>query len=58
MKKRIIPIAATRGSIEVGKYADFLLVNKNIMDGPVDKIHTAKIDKVYFEGQQVYDARK
>lgn len=51
---KFMEIDKERGSIEVGKYADFLLVDKNILVCPVNEIHKAKINKVYFEGQQVY----
>ena len=43
-----------RGSVEVGKYADFLFIDKDITTCPVDKIHEGKVDTVYFEGKEVY----
>ena len=43
-----------RGSISTGKFADFLLVNKDILDCPVNEIHTAKNEATYFEGKKVY----
>ena len=42
---------STRGSIEVGKYADFLFLDQDITNIDLDKIHTAKIESVYFEGK-------
>ena len=45
-----------RGSIKPGKYADFLLVNKDILNCPVKEIHTAKPAATYFEGQKVFSA--
>ena len=45
-----------RGSIKVGKYADFLLVDKDVFECPVKEIHTAKVQSTYFEGQKVYNA--
>ena len=45
-----------RGSIKVGKYADFLLVNKDVFECPVKEIHTAKVQSTYFEGQKAYNA--
>ena len=45
-----------RGSIEVGKYADFLLVDKDVLECPVNEIHTAKVQSTYFEGRKVYQA--
>ena len=45
-----------RGSVEVGKYADFLLIDKDITACDYDKIHEGKVISVYFEGNQVYTA--
>ncbi len=47
-------IEKERGSIEVGKYADFLFISKDITTIPKDQIHTAEISNVYFEGDEVY----
>ena len=46
-----------RGSIKEGKYADFLLLNKDVLTCPAEEIHTAKPAATYFEGQKVFDAR-
>ncbi len=43
-----------RGSIEVGKYADFLLFDKDFTTCEKDKIHEANVVSVYFEGDEVY----
>ncbi len=43
-----------RGSIEVGKYADFVFINKDISSCPKDQIHEGVVETVYFEGKQVY----
>ena len=43
-----------RGSISTGKYADFLLVTKDILDCPVTEIHDAKPAATYFEGKKVF----
>ena len=43
-----------RGSIKTGKYADFLLVNKDVLTCPVNEIHEAKPTATYFEGKKVY----
>ncbi len=44
-----------RGSVSVGKYADFLLVDKDVMTCPVNEIHTAKPVATYFEGKKVFE---
>ena len=43
-----------RGSVSVGKYADFLLVDKDVLTCPVTEIHEAKPAATYFEGKKVY----
>ncbi len=43
-----------RGSISEGKFADFLLVNKDVLSCPVEEIHTAKPAATYFEGKKVF----
>ena len=43
-----------RGSIKTGKYADFLLVDKDILTCPVTEIHNAKPEATYFEGKKVF----
>ena len=43
-----------RGSIKTGKYADFLLVDKDILTCPVTEIHSAKPEATYFEGKKVF----
>ena len=43
-----------RGSILEGKYADFLLVDKDVLSCPADQIHTARTAATYFEGEKVF----
>ena len=43
-----------RGSIKAGKYADFLLVDKDVLTCPVNEIHDAKPAATYFEGKKVF----
>ena len=43
-----------RGSISKGKYADFLLVDKDVLTCPVTEIHTAKPEGTFFEGKKVF----
>ena len=43
-----------RGSISKGKFADFLLVTKDVLTCPVTEIHTAKPAATYFEGEKVF----
>ena len=43
-----------RGSIKTGKYADFLLVTKDVLSCPANEIHEAKTAATYFEGKKVF----
>lgn len=48
-----------RGSIAVGKYADFVIADKDVMNEacPVTDIHTANVIGTFFEGKQVYEMK-
>jgi predicted amidohydrolase YtcJ len=43
-----------RGSISTGKYADFLLLNQDVLTCPVNEIHSTKPVATYFEGRKVF----
>ena len=46
-----------RGSIKVGKYADFVIIDTNFLNyegAQLETIHNAKILNTYFEGEKVY----
>ncbi len=47
-------IEEERGSIKEGKYADFLLIDKDVLTCPSDMIHETKVNATYFEGEKVY----
>ena len=47
-------IEKERGSISEGKYADFLLVDKDVLSCPETEIHEAKPAATYFEGKKVF----
>ena len=51
-----LQIEDERGSIETGKYADFICIDKDISSCAKDKIHEGEIKAVYFEGKEVYTA--
>ena len=46
-----------RGSIKEGKYADFLLVTKDVLTCPETEIHEAKPAATYFEGKKVFEMK-
>ena len=45
-----------RGSIVVGKWADFVLVNRDAFACAVNEIHDTKVVSTWFEGKKVYQA--
>jgi len=47
-----------KGSIEQGKYADFVVLDKDILSIPENEIPTAKVLMTYINGHKVYSAVK
>ena len=50
-----------RGSVKVGKYADFVILDKNILNYKDEELRTignTKILNTYFEGNNVYSAQQ
>jgi len=43
------------GSLEVGKLADFIVLERNIFEIPIDEVADTKIRGTYFEGKLVYE---
>ena len=46
-----------RGSIKVGKYADFVLADQDVFNCPVTDIHKTKVVSTWFEGEKVYQSK-
>jgi predicted amidohydrolase YtcJ len=44
------------GSIEVGKFADLAVVDRNVFEQPVSEIADARVDLTFVEGELVYEA--
>lgn len=44
------------GSIEVGKYADFVILEENILDIPLENIHKVKVSETIMDGVTTYKA--
>jgi predicted amidohydrolase YtcJ len=46
---------ARRGSIEVGKDADFVILEKDLMTAPAAELRDIRVKKTYVAGQKVFD---
>ncbi len=44
------------GSLEVGKRADFIVVDRDLLTCPIDDLRTARVVATYVDGDQVYAA--
>ena len=45
------------GSIEEGKFADFIILNHNLFEIPESEIHKTEVQKTVFKGEVVYQSR-
>jgi predicted amidohydrolase YtcJ len=43
-----------QGSIELGKRADFVIVDRNLFEIPASELSDAKVTMTIFDGQTVY----
>lgn len=43
-----------KGSLEAGKYADFIILDKNIMEVPENEIPGVKVMQTYLGGRKVF----
>ncbi|MBW2938898.1 amidohydrolase [Aureisphaera sp. CAU 1614] len=46
-----------KGSIEAGKFADFIVIDKDIMTCPEDEIPNIKVLKTFINGEKVFEAK-
>ncbi len=47
-----------KGSIEIGKFADFIVLDKDIMNVEIDAVPSAKVLKTFVGGELVYEKNK
>ena len=45
------------GTIEVGKMADFIIIDRNPLTAPLGEIHKTKVLKTVIAGEEVYSAK-
>jgi len=43
-----------KGSIEIGKLADFIVLSENIFELPVEKISSVRVEKTVFDGEEIF----
>ena len=51
---KAIGLGDKSGSIEVGKYADMIVLDRNLFKGDVRKIHQTQVEKTIFNGKEIY----
>jgi len=52
---RVMGLDGTIGSLEIGKSADFIVLERNVLEVPSDEIADTKVLSTWFEGRQVYE---
>jgi len=45
------------GSISVGKFADFVVIDRNLLTIPVETVRDARVEQTYVAGELVYEAK-
>ena len=45
------------GSIEVGKLADLVVLERNLFDVPADELHAVRVTRTFLEGKTIYPRR-
>ena len=53
---RAMGLADVTGSLEVGKSADFIVLDRHLFDIPAEELAATQVLSTYFEGRQVYEA--
>ncbi|MBO6901196.1 MAG: amidohydrolase [Rhizobiaceae bacterium] len=52
---KVMGLDGTVGSLEIGKSADFIVLDRNVLEVPSDEIADTNVLQTYFEGRLVYE---
>lgn len=52
---RVMGLDGTIGSLEIGKSADFIVLERNVLEVPSNEIADTKVLSTWFEGRKVYE---
>jgi predicted amidohydrolase YtcJ len=55
---RGLGIEQVSGSVQVGKSADFIVLDRNLFEVPVESISETVVEQTWFEGRTVYPAQR
>lgn len=47
-------LGSKTGSIELGKSADLIILDRNLFKIPIEQVHQTKVIRTYFQGKQVF----
>ena len=53
----VLEKADETGTIEVGKSADFIVINQNILEVPANKIYKTKVLRTVLQGKTVFERK-
>ncbi len=51
-----LKLEAVTGSVEVGKSADLIVLDRNLFDIPVEQVSETRVTETWFQGERVYRA--